>query len=97
MIRSNPPLQVVGFIGTRKGDAERGPLVRLRSDEAQTRFIGPHDLVWVRGARRSEIAEVQIDDSVPRGGVILRDIAGVGVTEIVHLEKTNPTPPSPAR
>ena len=30
----NPPLQVVGFVGTRRGDAERGPAIRLRSDDA---------------------------------------------------------------
>jgi hypothetical protein len=30
-----------------------------------------------------------IDDSVPRGGVVVRDIAGVTVTEIVRLVKPN--------
>jgi hypothetical protein len=32
---------------------------------------------------------VLIDDSVPRGGVVVRDIAGVTVTEIVRLVKPN--------
>ena len=33
----NPPLQVVGFVGTRLSDPERGPLVLLNSDEARQR------------------------------------------------------------
>ena len=85
----NPPLQVVGFIGTRSGDPERGPLIRLNSNEARLRLILDGELVWVHGPRRQELAPVQIDDQVPRGGVVVRDIAGLTVTEIVRLVKPN--------
>ena len=83
----NPPLQVVGFVGTRSGDAERGPQVRLNSDEARFRLILDGELVWIHGPRRQELAPVVIDDSVPRGGVVVRDIAGLTITEIVRLVK----------
>lgn len=85
----NPPLQVVGFIGTRAGEADRGPQIRLNADEARFRMILDGELVWIYGPRRHELAPVLIDDSVPRGGVVVRDIAGVTVTEIVRLVKPN--------
>ena len=85
----NPPLQVVGFIGTRAGEADRGPQIRLNADEARFRLILGGELVWIYGPRRHELAPVLIDDSVPRGGVVVRDIAGVTVTEIVRLVKPN--------
>ena len=37
--------------------------------------------------RRHDLAPVKIDESVPRGGVIVRDIAGLAPTEIVRLLK----------
>jgi anaerobic selenocysteine-containing dehydrogenase len=83
----NPPLQVVGFIGTRIADAERGPLIMLNADEARQRMLEDGELVWVYGPRRHDLAPVSIDDSVPRGGVIARDIAGLAPTEIVRLLK----------
>jgi hypothetical protein len=73
----NPPLQVVGFIGTRAGEADRGPQIRLNAEEARFRMILDGELVWIYGPRRHELAPVLIDDSVPRGGVVVRDIAGV--------------------
>jgi hypothetical protein len=85
----NPPLQVVGFVGTRSGDAERGPQVRLNGEEARFRLISDGELVWIYGPRRHDLAPAVIDDSVPRGGVVVRDIAGVTVTEIVRLVKPN--------
>lgn len=85
----NPPLQVVGFIGTRAGDEDRGPQIRINTDEARFRLILDGELVWIYGPRRHELAPVVIDDSVPRGGVIVRDIVGVTVTEIVRLVKPN--------
>jgi len=85
----NPPLQVVGFIGTRAGDADRGPQILLNAEEARFRLILDGELVWIYGPRRHELAPVLIDDSVPRGGVVVRDIAGVTVTEIVRLVKPN--------
>ncbi len=85
----NPPLQVVGFIGTRVSDAERGPLVMLNADEAGKRLITDGELVWVYGPRRHDLTPVLIDDSIPRGGVVVRDIAGLAPTEIVRLIKVD--------
>ena len=85
----NPPLQVVGFIGTRAGEEDRGLQIRLNAEEARFRLILDGELVWIYGPRRHELAPVLIDDSVPRGGVVVRDIAGVTVTEIVRLVKPN--------
>ena len=83
----NPPLQVVGFLGTRRGDAERGPQVRLRGDEAALRMLTDGEMAWVQGPRRQELATIVIDDAVPKGGVVVRDIAGLSVSEIVTLRK----------
>lgn len=83
----NPPLQVVGFLGTRRGDAERGPQVRLRGDEAALRMLINGEMAWVQGPRRQELATIVIDDAVPKGGVVVRDIAGLTVSEIVTLQK----------
>lgn len=85
----HPPLQVVGFIGTRASDAERGPLVMLNTEEARLRMITDGELVWVYGPRRHDLTRVTIDDTVPRGGVIARDIAGLAPTEIVRLIKVD--------
>lgn len=85
----NPPLQVVGFIGTRASDAERGPMVRLNADEARQRAIEDGELVWVYGPRRHDLAPAAIDDTIPRGGVVVRDIAGLAPTEIVRLIKVD--------
>ena len=79
------PLQVVGYIGTKKGDAVRGPMVRLRPEDALIRLLMPGELVRVISERRSELAELQVDESVPRGGAILRDVAGAAVTEIIRV------------
>ena len=88
MIRPyNPPLQVVGFIGSRAGDVERGPQVRLSLEEASKRMLVDGEVVWVYGPRRHDLAPVVLDDEVPRGGVVVRDIAGIAVSEIVRLVK----------
>lgn len=87
MARAFLPLQVVGFIATRKSDAERGPQVRVRAEEGRRRLIDDGELVWVYGPRRHELAPVVYDESVPKGGVVVRDIAGLAVTEVVRLVK----------
>jgi anaerobic selenocysteine-containing dehydrogenase len=87
MSRAFPPLQIVGFIATRRSDTERGPLIRVRSDDARLRLIDDGELVWVYGPRRHELAPVVYDDTLPRGGVVVRDLAGLAVTEIVRLIK----------
>ena len=85
----NPPLQIIGFIGTRTGDAERGPVVVLNANEARLRMIGDGELVWVYGPRRHDLTVVNVDDSVPNGGVVVRDVAGLAVSEIVRLMKVD--------
>ena len=87
MGRGFEPMQVVGFIATRKTDAERGPLVKIRPDDAARRLIEEGELVWVYGPRRHELAPVTLDASLPKGGIVVRDLAGVAVTEIVRLVK----------
>ena len=85
----SPPLQVMGFVATRKGDAERGPLVRMRSDDAAKRLLTNGEVAWVYGPRRQELATVVIDEAVPRGGVMVRDIAGIAPSEIVRVVKVD--------
>ena len=85
--RFRPQLLVIEYVATKKGDAERGPLVRLRSSEARRRLVEDGELVWVEGPRRKEIAVLHIDDSIPEGRVALRDIAGVTLAEQVVVEK----------
>ncbi len=85
----SPPLQVMGFVATRKGDAERGPLVRMRGDDAAKRLLTDGEVAWVYGPRRQELATVAIDEAVPRGGVVVRDIAGIAPSEIVRVVKVD--------
>ena len=87
MSRAFLPLQIVGYIATRRDDAERGPLIRLRPDDARMRLIEDGELVWVYGPRRHELAPAVYDEALPKGGVVVRDLAGVAVTEIVRLVK----------
>jgi anaerobic selenocysteine-containing dehydrogenase len=86
-VRGFMPLQIVGFIATRRDDAERGPLVRIRPDDAKMRLIDDGELVWVYGPRRHELSPVVYDETLPKGGIVVRDLAGVTVTEIVRLVK----------
>ncbi|HEY3285788.1 MAG TPA: hypothetical protein VGJ96_01560 [Gemmatimonadaceae bacterium] len=85
----NPPLQVVGFIATRRGDAERGPAVLVRPDDATLRGVENAEIVWIYGPRRHDLAAVIIDDTLPRGGVIVRDVAGLAPTEIIRLVRVD--------
>jgi anaerobic selenocysteine-containing dehydrogenase len=85
----NPPLQVIGFIATHRGDDDRGPLIRLRADEARMRNVREGELVWVYGPRRHDLAPVEFDESIPRGGVVVRDLAGLAPTEIVRLVRVS--------
>ena len=87
MLAMNQPLQVVGYIATRKGDEERGAQIRMRPDDAEARLLVDGELVWVYGPRRQEIAPLVIDDTLPRGGVVVRDLVGVAVTELVKVRK----------
>ena len=82
-----PKLFVIEYVSTKKGEAERGPLVKMRSAEARIRLIQDGELVWVMGPRRSDLAELRIDDSIAEGNVYLRDISGVTHSEYVTVSK----------
>ncbi len=96
-----PPLQVVGFIATRKGDPDRGPMVRMRPDDALVRLVTAGELVRVVSERRSELAVLEVDENLPRGGVVLRDVAGASPSEVIRVLRVDnqprkPQDPSPA-
>jgi hypothetical protein len=94
----NPPLQVVALVATKRGDPERGPEVRVKSSEASFRLMQDGELVWVIGPRRQEIATLRVDDTLPRGAIVLRDVVGAAPSEIVRLRKVDTdTPPSRTR
>ena len=84
---SSAPLRVARYVATRSSDAERGPEIRMRADEAQRRLVSDGELVYVQGPRRREVAVLQVDESVPRGDVWVRDVAGVALSEIVTVQK----------
>jgi anaerobic selenocysteine-containing dehydrogenase len=83
----NRPLRVAQFIGTRVSDPDRGPQVRMSPDDARARLLVDGELAWVHGPRRQELATVVVDESVKRGDVVLRDIAGASPSEIVRVIK----------
>ena len=83
----NRPLQVVAYIGTRSGDPERGPLIRMNSQEAGRRMLLDGELVRIVGPRRTEFAQLEVDDSLPRGGALLRDVAGASASELIRVYK----------
>ncbi len=83
----SPPLRVVAFIATRRGDPERGPAVRMRSADAAFRLVQDGELVRVETPRRQEIATLHTDDSLPPGDVVLRDVAGASPSDIVRVRK----------
>jgi anaerobic selenocysteine-containing dehydrogenase len=83
----NRPLQVVGVIGTRASDAERGPQVRMNPEDAHARLLTDGELAWVHGPRRQELAAVSLDESIRRGDVVLRDMASASPSEIVRVVK----------
>jgi anaerobic selenocysteine-containing dehydrogenase len=80
-------LRVASFVGTRVSDPDRGPQVRLNPDDAKVRLLNEGELAWVYGPRRQELATVVVDESVRRGDVGLRDVAGVSVSELVRVVK----------
>lgn len=91
--RFRPMLAVIEYTSTRKGEAERGPMVRMCGSEARFRLIQEGELVWVAGPRRQELAVLQIDESIPIRHVALRDIAGVTITEEVTVSKPDTDTP----
>lgn len=83
----NRVLRVASYVGTRLSDPDRGPQVRLNSSDARERLLVDGELAWVHGPRRQELATVVIDDTIRRGDVGLRDVAGVSLSELVRVIK----------
>ena len=90
-----PQLRIIAYVSTKKGDEERGPMVRISPTDARLRLLTAGELAWVEGPRRNELAVVVIDESVPDGSVIVRDIAGVAVSERVVVTKPDLDSPIP--
>jgi hypothetical protein len=80
-------MQVVRYIATRRGDADRGPLIWMNEKEAISRLLLEGELVYVSGPQRQELATLVIDDALPRGEVAVRDLAGILVTDVVRIRK----------
>jgi anaerobic selenocysteine-containing dehydrogenase len=80
-------LRVASFVGTRVSDPDRGPQVRLNPEDARVRLLQEGELAWVYGPRRQELAAVILDETVKRGDVGLRDVAGVTLSEVVRVVK----------
>jgi anaerobic selenocysteine-containing dehydrogenase len=80
-------LRVSGFIATRGGDAERGPMVAMNPDDAKARLLNDGEVAWVYGPRRHELATVRIDPNTRVGDVVLRDILGASPSETVRIVK----------
>ena len=85
--QSARPMRVAAFTATRVSDPERGPQVRINADEAKQRMLEDGELVIVEGPRRQQLATLQIDDTLKRGDVAIRDVAGVAPSEIVYILK----------
>ena len=61
--------------------------MRLNPVDAKARLLVDGELAWVYGPRRQELATVLVDESVKRGDVVLRDIAGASPSELVRVVK----------
>jgi anaerobic selenocysteine-containing dehydrogenase len=85
--RLNRPLRVGAFQATKKGDAERGPMVTMHPEDARDRLLNEGELAWIYGPRRHELAEVRFDQSLPKGDVVLRDVMGAAPSEIIRVIK----------
>ncbi len=62
-------------------------MIRISPEEARLRLLQDGELAWIYGPRRNELAVVVIDESVPAGGLIARDIAGITVIDSVRVTK----------
>jgi len=83
----NRGLRVASFIATKRGDADRGPLVAMNEREARARLLTDGEVAWVYGPRRGELATLRIDETVRDGDVMVRDILGIAPSEIVRVVK----------
>jgi anaerobic selenocysteine-containing dehydrogenase len=92
-----PELRVIEYISTKRGDAERGPMIRISPTAARSRMLTEGELAWVQGPRRNELAVVEIDEAIPDGSVVVRDIGGVAVSERVVVTKPDLDTPRPGK
>ena len=83
----NRPLRVARLLATTPRDAERGPMVFMHPENARERLLIDGELAWVYGPRRHELATVRVDETVPFGDVVLRDVVGASPSEIVRVIK----------
>ena len=81
----NRMLRVASFVGTRLSDEDRGPQVRIHPDDAKARLLTDGELAWIYGPRRQELAAVVLDDTLRRGDIGLRDVAGASPSELVRV------------
>lgn len=82
-----PELRVIEYVGTRRGEPDRGPQIRLCSSDAKLRLLTDGELAWVQTPRGQQLAELMIDDSIPEYACALRDVAGVVLSEQVRVVK----------
>jgi anaerobic selenocysteine-containing dehydrogenase len=90
-----PELIVAKYIATRKNEPQHGPRVWLHPKDATLRLLVDGELAWVQGARGQQLATVEIDPSVAEHTCIIRDVAGVTLSEAVRV--TKPDLDSPRR
>ena len=83
----NRPLRVARLVATSATDAQRGPAVFIHPENARERLLIDGELAWVYGPRRHELATVIVDDEVPFGDVVLRDVVGASPSEVVRVIK----------
>jgi len=89
----NPPLRVLQLIATQATDPERGPMVWLNAHEARMRTLSHGELVWVYGPRRHDLTVLQVDEAVPAGACVLRDVFGASASEMVTIRKVDTDTP----
>lgn len=80
-------LRVERLIGSRAGDADRGPAVWLNPSDAEARLLQEGEVAWVHGPRRHELAVVHVDPEQRRGDVRLRDVLGAAPSELIRVTK----------
>lgn len=85
----DPELLVAGYVATRASDPARGPQVRLHPADARRRLLTDGELVWVYGPRGQQVATLVVDDAVAEHTCVLRDVAGVTLSERVRVSKPN--------
>ncbi|HUO52335.1 MAG TPA: molybdopterin dinucleotide binding domain-containing protein [Gemmatimonadaceae bacterium] len=90
----DPGLRVLQLIATRRTDPERGTKVWMHGHEARIRNLSDGELVWVYGPRRHELAVLAVDDALPMGACILRDVAGASPSETITIRKVETDSPS---